>query len=499
MKTNEELMRKYHAGLQKELTDEERDRLYQLPEWKAERNASLRATVRHAKPASVSRSNKPIPCGKGATSPAEAKVKEWPSDILNPEGLLGEVVAWIRESSGMFQPKFALAAGLTACGSLLGRIVKDYTGQRTNLYTLAIGNSSAGKDDPIKSIQKLMLALDRRILLGGEVTSDSALEILLDVFPSRIMLLDEVGHYLANVKSAGQSNGHLKTVMPMLTKAWSSAHSALQGKARALDTNAKWKPPKTIIEPCVSVYGTTVPNVLFDSMSYSDFADGSIPRFLAFISESRPEYKARQEIVVPDGLRSKLLDALHQLGAKESVYLYEKDETGEKPVWNPTRIVSETPEASEIFAAFETVKTEHLTAADRGDQPRYLYGKAVENARRVALIVAALRNPSSPTVDQYAADYAVKLVTHSVNDMIGQVRLNVANSKRERGVQDVVRAIRRAGAYGITQSDLTRATRSIRRGDRDDIILDLIEAGTIKESEANGRGAKSVTVYRYLG
>lgn len=420
-------------------------------------------------------------------------------DIHNPEGLLGDVIRWIRESSGMKQPLFALAAGLTACGALLGRIVRDYTGQRTNVFTLAIGGTSAGKDDPIKTIQKLMLALDRKILLAGEVTSDSALEILLDVFPSRIMLLDEVGHYLSTVKAAGQSNGHLRTVVPALTKIWSSAHSALQGKARALDTNGKWKPPKTIIEPCVSVYGTTVPGVLFDSMSHSDFADGSIPRFLAFISETRPMYTPRPEITVPSDLRQRLLDALAMLGANEAVYQYEKDETGEKPKWNAPRLIDETPEAAATFAMFEGLKTDRLRRADTGDAPLYLWGKAVENARRIALIVAALRNPADPHVDEYAAKYAVSLVTYCVNSMINAVRLNVANSKREREVQEVTNVIRRAGQNGITQSDLTRATRTLRRGDRDEIVLDLIEAGTIRQAAAAGTGAKSVTVYIYCG
>lgn len=82
----------------------------------------------------------------------------WTKDLLNPPGLVGEVVDWIRASSGMEQPKFALAAGLTLCGSLLGRGVKDYTGQRTNLYALAIGHTSAGKNAPIQAIQAALAA-----------------------------------------------------------------------------------------------------------------------------------------------------------------------------------------------------------------------------------------------------------------------------------------------------------------------------------------------------
>lgn len=86
-------------------------------------------------------------------------MQEWPDEVLNPPGLVGEVVRFIRDSSGMRQPKFALAAGLTVCGALIGRAVRDFTGQRTNLYTLAVGGTSAGKNDPIRAVEKLVDAM----------------------------------------------------------------------------------------------------------------------------------------------------------------------------------------------------------------------------------------------------------------------------------------------------------------------------------------------------
>lgn len=424
---------------------------------------------------------------------------EWSDDLFRPKGLLGDINQWMINSCGMHQPKFALAASITVCGALLARIVKDREGQKTNIFTLAVGGTSAGKNDPIRLIQKLLISLNRKILLVGEVTSDSALEITLDAFPSRIMLLDEVGHYVANVKSAGPSNGHLRTVIPMLTKVWSAASGALQGKCRALDTNGKWKPPKTILEPCVCVYGTTVPKVLFDSMSFEDFEDGSIPRFLSFISETRPPYQPKGEISVPDKLRNSLLNALSTLGANEAVYLFEKDEAGEMTRWNPARSVPESPEASAIFEAFEKEKTMLMTAADNGDAPLYLIGKGVENSKRIALIVASFINPANPIVDGYAADYAVRLVKASAADMVKYVRQNVASSRYERDAQLIERIIRRAGANGITQSEITRATRSMRRGDRDNILCDLEEAGIISKLQVDGIGQKKVSVFHYIG
>ena len=417
-------------------------------------------------------------------------MSDWKKSTLNPPGLVGEVVAWIREASGMDQPKFALAAGLTACGALLGRGVKDYTGQRTNLYTLAVGHTSAGKNAPIQAIQAILYATMRERLLAGKVTSDTALEILLAAFPVRLFLLDEVGHYITSLRTAGASNGHLKTVMPALTECWSCANSAFVGKARAADSNGKWKPPRIIREPCACLYGTSAPGVLFDGMSEADFMDGSIPRFLAFISETRPEYVAKPAIEFPDDLRDALNAALLRLGISAP-----NDDDGGAVAVPVARVIDETREAADVFEALEEVKHTNLVAADSGDNVLYLWGKAVENARRVALVVAALRNPKSVRIDKADAWYASELVIDSIGDMVRYVRENVATTKAERVARDIVRCIKRNGGR-IDRGELTRLTQRYTRDERADAIDDLLDARQIEIVPTRGTGAKSITVYR---
>lgn len=423
------------------------------------------------------------------------RMTEWPKDVLNPPGLVGDVVAWIRESSGMDQPKFALAAGLTLCGALLGRGVRDYTGQRTNLYCLAVGYTSAGKNAPIQAIQAALAAMGRERLLAGKVTSDSALEVLLSVFPVRLFLLDEVGHYLVSLKRAGASNGHLKTVMPALTEVWSCAAGAYVGKARAPDSNGKWKPPKVVNEPCACLYGTSAPGVLFEGMSEADFEDGSIPRYLAFISETRPEYVAKPAIVFPDELKNRLVGDLLRLGISAP---QDDDAPGGSRVPQTARLVPESDEARMMFEAFEENKHEFLQKADKGDNALYLWGKCVENARRVALTVAALRKAKSPRVELKDAEYAVRLVSRAVSDMVAKVREDVATTKAERIKRDILKCLKRNGGR-IGKGDLTRDTRQYSRGDRNDAVDDLIDEGMIEIVAERGRGVKDLTSYRLIG
>lgn len=415
-------------------------------------------------------------------------------DVLTPRGLVGDVARWIRDSSTMAQPKFALAGALTVCGSLLGRGVMDWTGQRTNVYTLAVGNTSAGKNDPIRCIQKLLLALDREILLCGEVTSDTALECLLLSFSSRLLLIDEVGHYVTSIKGAGPSNGHLRTVMPMLTKAWSAAGGALQGKARAPDTNGKLRPPRTIQEPNVAFYGTSAPDVLFDGMSEGDFGDGSIPRFISFISSDRPKADFKSDIEVPNELKESLEAALATFGLRREIY--KADGENARLAFNKPILFERREESERVFQELENEKHEHLTQADLGDAPLYLWGKAVENARRVALTVAALAHPGAREIQQKDAVYAVRLIRLTIGEMVERVREDVATTKAERDKRVILRALR--GCDRVTKSDLTRRTQGLSRHDREDALDDLMEAGSVEEVDGPGTGSKAVTYFRRI-
>lgn len=415
----------------------------------------------------------------------------WSDYLLRPQGIVGDVADWITKSSGMYQPKFALAASLAACAALIGRGVRDYTGQRSNIYVLAVGNTSAGKNAPLKCVDLLFRELKRQKALQGEVTSDSALEILLSQFPVRLLMLDEIGHYFANVKSAGMSNGFLKTVMPMFTKAWSAADGTIYGKTRAEDKNGKWRPGQAIHEPCLCIYGTTVPSILFQAMSEEDLSDGSIPRFICFISKTRPKFEAKAEAMLTESLKCKICDALNKLGIPPHGA---KTQDG-KPADVPTPLrIPESPEAANVFKAFEDEKTSHMTEADNGDVVQYLWGKTGENARRIALTVAAMRNPANPMVDGYDAKYAVDLMTVLTSEFVAYAKTGITSDKIMRYKNKILDLVRSAGKNGVTKSLITRRTRYLRPSERDDLIFDLIVGGEIKEVKDASKFAPMYTL-----
>ena len=420
---------------------------------------------------------------------------KWPDYVLDPPGLVGDVVKWIRENSGMRQPKFALAAGLTVCGALVGRAVKDWTGQRTNIYTLAVGNTSAGKNAPICAIERIVSAVGQHKLIVGEACSASAVEALLDLFPVRLFLLDEVGHYLSTMRTAGRSDVNLRSVIPALMKCWSCAGGVFCGKVRTKgqDAGGKGEVYRNVREPCVCLYGTTTPDILFDGMASSDFADGSMPRFLAFMSFDRPTFKAKAEADVPGPLVDRLRGALDAIGVKRHAKKGATVAVDDVPT---ARAVKCDRVAEAVFGDFSQFTHDRMCEADRGgEKSLQLWGKAVEISRRVALTVAAFRNPRAPVVESQDADYFVELVRLAVGELVEYASRHVADTRAERVKKLIVEAIRSAGGVQ-TKSLLTRSTRKLTRRERDEAIEDLIEGGVVKMSTERGKGRKAETVYR---
>ncbi len=72
-------------------------------------------------------------------------------------------------------------------------------------------------------------------------------------------------------------------------------------------------------------------------------------------------------------------------------------------------------------------------------------------------------------------------------------------SRRPRpGPRQITEIIRKAGATGVTRSELTRASKWLKARDRDDILLTLVESGDVftVQQETGGRNAMRLGTLR---
>ena len=401
-----------------------------------------------------------------------AEENNLPLDLQHPGGFVEETMTWINETAVCPQPIFALASALCLAGTIFGRHVQDESGQRTNLYLMGVGYTSCGKDHALKAVARALDACEASGLRLGQVTSDSAVEYALRREPRFAMLIDEAGHFFANVSNAKTFGSPLQSLKPALLELWSCANSRWKGKQR-VPKNEREAEPVLIDNPHVCLFGMTQPQIFFEGASKTDLRDGWLARNLFFISKTRPKPHVLPQGEVPVHIRREVM------------------------CWTaPSESVRTIPADDGAKAAFEAFNDEvywkMLKADKTGDETNYLYGKALENARRIALVLAVGRDGKAAVVTERDADYACRLVRYLVGDLIRAVRETVSESPDEKAKKRIVQIVADAGSRGITRNELTRKTQFIRKSFRDEYLADLIESGELVMTT----GTRGMEIYR---
>ncbi len=204
----------------------------------------------------------------------------------------------------------------------------------------------------------------------------------------------------------------------------------------------------------------TQPQIFFDGVSNTDLRDGWLARNLFFISKTRPLPRFVGEVTVPARIRAEVLTW--------------KDESVD------VKTVPAEEAALAVFNDFNLeIHRKMLKADESGDETNYLYGKALENARRVALILAVGRDAGKSPISEADALYACTLVRYLVGDLIRAVKETVAETGDEKAKKRILQIVAAAGGEGISKSDLTRRTQFIRKSFRDEYMADLVESGEL--------------------
>ena len=393
--------------------------------------------------------------------------------LCQPTGLLGEMCAWLNTTSLRQQPFLSLAASLTFLGALFGRKIKDELGSRTNLYCMGVAPSSAGKQHALNQIRNLCAATGCVELLGGDyIASDSAIEERISRSPVTLFLWDEIGHLLAHIRS-GASRNHAQ-VVSLLMKLYSSAGSMYLGREYA-----EAERQRSVIQPCCCIYGTSTPERFTSGISPEELQDGWLSRCLVFHSGSNPpknrnaDFSAR----IPESITRQVQawnDFAVEREAGSELLKYVTPGYCEAPP--EQRLVSSLRDAEKVFISFDNESSGY---GRKHPLLACLWGKGEENARRIALIVAAGDSFDNPVITRAIANYACRLVRYLLISFGEEIAPEIVSSEAERSKRKIYRVIKATGTRGITMQHLTRATRWSNQKGRRDMLNDLIAAGDI--------------------
>lgn len=392
-------------------------------------------------------------------------VNNLPKDFAHPGGFVEEVMDYINETAVCEQPLFALGAALTLAGTLYGRKVQGEDGQRTNILTMAVGYTSSGKDGPLKAISRILDSCEASHLRLGQVTSDSAIEWALKRQPRMCLLIDEAGYFFSNVSDVKAKGSPQHAIKPALLELWSSANARWVGKQRVPKDGKSEQPPLIIDNPHLCLYATTQPQILFEGISCNDLRDGWLARNLFFISKTRPKPVFKELKPIPNTIRG-------------VVYAY-KDEVKDDGESYEVVTIPTDAEAKVVFQAFNDKIYAKMLAADKsGEETNYLFGKALENARRIALILAVSRAPDRwrAKITKEDAQYACGLVKYLIGEVLAEIDASMAENPDEKFKKRILKLLSAAAYKGLSRNELTRKTQFIRRSMREEYLEDLLES-----------------------
>jgi hypothetical protein len=383
----------------------------------------------------------------------------FPEHLLRVPGFIADVMAHNLATAHRPQPVLALAGAITLQAVLAGRKVRDERGNRTNLYAVGVAPSGAGKDHARKVSKNVLFHAGLDALEANEdLASDAGLVSALEINQASLFQFDEFGRFLRTIGDAKKAP-HLYNVLTALMKLYSSADTVFKGKAYA---DAKRN--KVIDRPCAVVYGTTVPEHFFESLTADALADGFMARLLVFEADSTAVRQRAHATAIPESI----LEAARWWG--DFAPGGDLRRTNPDPVVVPT-----TPEAVAVYDRFAMTVDAELAKDAPG---RSLWARAEEKACRLALVHACSADREKPVVGQEAAAWACAVSEHLTRRMLHLAHAWVSDGQFDSRQKRVLRAIRAAEGK-ISASDLCRRTQWLSKRERGEVIENLLETGQI--------------------
>lgn len=402
--------------------------------------------------------------------------------IENAPGILGEMVRWILETSLFPQPVLALASAIPAAGVIMGHKIKTETDFRTNFFSLGIAESGAGKDHARKCIRKLFDQIGMKDNTMGDPVSATAVIAGLKRAEGRgIIQIDEFGRFLESMRGKNAA-AHVRGITTNFMHMYNHASEFFTGQEYA-DNEANGG-RNDINQPCLGIYATTVPDNFYKNLSSDEAVDGFLSRWLIFQTtrfDVEPTFNGASKDV-PESLYEQA-----KFWAEQPTFSGDGGNLAQYTMINP-RTVYFDDDAREMWrGALSEYRQKVKNSKDQIERAFYL--RTAEHAAKLALIAH-----EGETINARVMSWALELAGALTKANIKNIKSNVASTAYEAELQKVLKVIKRNG--DMSKSEITKATQSIDRRKRQDIIDTLVEAGDIIEYKKDGGGNRKITHYK---
>lgn len=414
--------------------------------------------------------------------------------LTYPGGLVEDLIDWITSSAEQPSRSLALAAVLPMVATLAGsRYSTGSKDTRPNLYTVALAESGFGKEHARSQIKRLLMSshgIFDDFSGPARIMSASALREVLERHSSVNCQIDEFGGFVREITDR-KAGSHQRAISTDLRDYYSASTTYFEGAAY------RGTPPKRIYNPNLCLHGTSTPEQFWTALSSASAEDGLLPRLILFhIKGDKPAaVKPNRDVRdVPTLL-------LEKMAAVAGIDVAKRRMATKLPTvaaWqeNKPHIVPWTPDALTLFRSIKVAveEQERLVAVEGKPFVR----RIIENAIKLALIVAVGIDPNEPVISEAVFDWATAVAWSCAADMLAEVTERLADNQREANYKKIAGLIRKGGAKGITEGKLLDKCKAIEAWQREDILKDLLKANRVVVPANDNKRGRPTKRYLWL-
>ena len=379
----------------------------------------------------------------------------------------------------------ALSASLAAMSMLVAnRFVLDTKWHRTpaNLYLLALAPSGTGKNVVKQCLSNLFPRADT--ISGYHKTSASFIEQLSQK-REMMMLAGEMSEALSSMKNS--KDPHSSSMCENLCDVFTSNDSIFYPAMSLAAKNNKVSP--SIRNPYLTILGTTTGSGLEQNTNKYLVEKGLLPRFLFLKQGWSPLFDIDHK---PEDFTFYLRDFFKTFHENYPI-LDEKLNLTEKQVKH--RVLKLTKDAQELYDEWNEKENDlkRRMQTDPQDLDSFLSRK-LELISRIALI-DAISEGNLTTVSKENLLYADSVFTFSLHCITEYVPM-IFGSEYGKMRQSVLNYIKNKGI--CKKSEFTNRFRNIPPQDKQKIITDLTQAGSIVYYTENSMSGHRTEVYKFI-
>ncbi|OHB48323.1 MAG: hypothetical protein A2Y10_02545 [Planctomycetes bacterium GWF2_41_51] len=389
-----------------------------------------------------------------------------PVELLRVPGFMSRVMDFCMQISAYPNQPMAFCGSLAGQSYLCGRKVREKGDLRPNIYILALAGASTGKDYPRKINAYILNQIGEMNSLGDKFASGEGLQDAMFQTPCMLFQNDEIDTMLQSFNKS--RDGHLESIMGTLLTMYTSSNSVYPMRRKAGKQQAGF-----INQPHLTIFGTATPTYYYAALSERMLTNGFIARMVTIDVGKRSTGKDAGLI---DSMPNEILE----------IAKWWRDFNPGKPNnlidVNPIPVIVDySDEGKRILDDFRVFADEEYSKAEDGNDEvsKTVWGRANENARKLALIYACSESHLSPLISAAAAKWSVALMTHQLRRMLYLSQCYVADNDFHALCLKLKQKLRQADQRTLLHSVLMKRMK-IDKANFRNIIDTLSEQGDIE-------------------